>query len=206
MVLSIGDVGMVPACPEEAVLPFLAILDIFHPEKRAGAEERRYQAQPQCLLLSQLRGSHRPGHCETAKNEDRGVQRAEVFVQKVVGVDKNFRMIRAIDGIRAKESAKKEDFRHQEDPHPQFAGRKLLGHGVEMMGQVCRMLTCMVIVFPSWVMLFRNFNGVCCHRHRRKNGELTFRKTGILNTRNHESHIAVRILFSPHVIAVWRTQ
>ena len=68
------------------------------------------------------------------------VFRAPRFLsRKLVGVDEDFRMVGAIDGIDAEQSAEEQDLGQEEDPHAQLAGVELLPVGAEMVGQEMRL-------------------------------------------------------------------
>jgi hypothetical protein len=120
----IAEIEMVAG--NEVVLEFLRILDKLDAQEAATQNHGGHEEYGNQFLTVSLRAPNGHGHGEAADNEDRGVDRAEVNIEGIAAYAEGERIGVAIDGIGKKEAAKEEDFRGEENPHPQSSAVLLL--------------------------------------------------------------------------------
>ncbi len=118
------------------MLPLGFVFDILDAEKDEGKQQSQHQMQDKAAALAELGAAHGPGHRQAAGQQDDGVERAQLFIQMDMGMDKHIGMVGAINSVGAEQPAEKEHFGGQKKPHAQFAGLELLLRRAEMVRQM----------------------------------------------------------------------
>jgi hypothetical protein len=92
----------------------VGILNGFHAEEYRSAAQGRTEHSHQKLMLPQLSGTNRPSHRQRTEKQYPGVDRTELLVQKGTAKLEDFGIAVPVQRIRAKHSAKEQDFGYQE--------------------------------------------------------------------------------------------
>jgi hypothetical protein len=95
--------------------------------------------------LTQLSTPHGPGHGQAAEEQHDGVDRSERLVQVQVSLGKHLGVPSPVDRIGHKQPAEEQDFRDQEQPHPQLARIELLPRRFEVVSEERGMLVIAVV-------------------------------------------------------------
>ena len=112
--------------PVDVVFELAGVLDVLDAQEANAAEERDEQQTIHQLHLSTLGRRDRPRHGERRGNQHGGVGGPQLPVQEFRPVLKEFRVIGAVDRVRAEQAREQQEFGGQEQPHAQLASFKLL--------------------------------------------------------------------------------
>ncbi len=136
---------------EQTEIPLVGILDRLHAQEDGCTPQRCPQQRHQQTMLSELRGPHSPSHGQRTEQQNPGVDRTKLLVQKSAAIVENIRVLATQQGVRTEHAAEEQYFRHQEQPHSEFARVKLLLGIVEMVSQPCGMimLVCMIVIYVA---------------------------------------------------------
>ena len=127
-------------------MPLVGILDRFDAQEDRCARQRRGQHRGQQLVLFFLGTANAPRHREGAEQQDAGIDRTELGIQKLAATFKDFRPPGAENRVGTEHPAEEQDFRHQEQPHAQLAAVELLLGRVKVVRQVRRVIVITVSV------------------------------------------------------------
>ena len=98
-------------------------------------------------MIPQLCAAYCPGHRQAAEEQHDCVQRAQCRIQIFVSINKNFRVVAAIDGVSHEQTAEEQNFCYQKQPHPQLARIELLLSALKM---VRNSLVGVMVLFGGW--------------------------------------------------------
>src|SRR5713101_985306 len=119
----------------QVVLELLRILDDLDAEKCAAEDQRKNQENRNLRLLAGLRSPHGHGHGKAAGDQHRGIKSAEFQIEGIAADAESDPEDVEVDGVGQEEAAEKQDFGHQEHPHPEGGGFPLLVQGLKLSEQ-----------------------------------------------------------------------
>src|SRR5258706_7214288 len=94
---------------DQSIVVLIAIFDSFDSQKGRTQNDRQQQADDRVALLTNLRAVDSHGHCETAEDQDDGVDAAEANVEMVTCRRESRRVLIAINRVGQVQSTKEHD-------------------------------------------------------------------------------------------------
>ena len=121
---------------QRAEMKLVRVLEVLHDQEGRAAQERNRQEADGLALLRQLRRADAKRHRQRRKDQDHGVDRAQLPVEQLVNGLEHLGVGIAVRGVRHKQTRKQQDFSRQKDPHPELGRFRL----VACRGEVVRVM------------------------------------------------------------------